>query len=67
MFDETTPDVGGSEQNARIAWKLKATSQGLVCLICGKVPMLERREVFYDTGLCRVCAGEDEPDTTSAA
>jgi hypothetical protein len=42
------------------AWQLKAASQGLVCLVCGRVPALERRPLFYDTGLCRDCAEEQE-------
>jgi hypothetical protein len=40
----------------RAAWRAKAAAQGLVCLVCGEIPALERREHFYDTGLCGACA-----------
>jgi hypothetical protein len=43
-------------------WHAKAASQGLVCLICGRVPTLEHRHAFYDTGLCTSCASEIAPD-----
>ena len=46
-------------QALRRAWRIKAAAQGLVCIICCKVPSLERREEFYDTGLCAACAGGD--------
>ena len=51
----------------RIAWRIMAKSQGLVCLICGKVPAWERRPEFYDTGLCRGCAEElsDDPEVVA--
>ncbi len=52
-------DVGGTRGAMdRTAWRLKAKIQGLVCLVCGKIPALERRPEFYDTGLCRGCADE---------
>ena len=49
----------------RAIWHNKASSQGLVCVICGRVPALERREAFYDTGLCRFCAGELDEETAA--
>ena len=42
-------------EETRIAWRIKAQAQGLVCMICGRIPRLERRELFYDTGICQAC------------
>jgi hypothetical protein len=42
----------------RAAWRTRAAAQGLVCLVCGEIPALERRAAFYDTGLCGACAHE---------
>jgi hypothetical protein len=45
------------------AWAMIAKQQGLVCMVCGKPPALQRREEFYDSGLCRSCAAEIEADS----
>lgn len=43
-------------ESERKAWRDRAAAQGLVCVVCGEIPKLERRPEFYDTGLCRSCA-----------
>lgn len=51
----------------RAAWHAMASSQGLVCVLCGRVPRLERRPDFFDTGLCRDCDAElHTPDGVEA-
>jgi hypothetical protein len=49
------------EQKA--AWKTIADAQGIVCVICLNAPALQRRDAFYDTGLCRHCAAELEAES----
>jgi hypothetical protein len=49
----------------RAIWHDKASSQGLVCVICGRPPALERRPAFYDTGLCEACAGELDSEAST--
>ncbi|HWA61280.1 MAG TPA: hypothetical protein VG939_07890 [Caulobacteraceae bacterium] len=53
-MEKREPGVDAENQ----AWKTIAISQGLVCLVCGEPPALKRRDVFYDSGLCRRCAAE---------
>lgn len=50
----------------RALWHVKASSQGLVCLVCRRVPCLERRAAFFDTGLCMVCDADldETPDAS---
>jgi hypothetical protein len=59
---EDTSQADALTDAHRAMWHALASSQGLVCLICGRVPRLERRPDFYDTGLCRDCA-PDVPAT----
>ena len=54
-------EVAPSEAAAQ-AWKSTARAQGLVCMICGDPPALAKRHEFYDSGLCRACAGVIDAD-----
>lgn len=45
----------------REAWRTRAVAQGLFCFVCGEVPSLERRDQYYDTGLCDGCASSLRP------
>jgi hypothetical protein len=45
------------------AWAMIAKQQGLVCMVCGTPPALQRRQEFYDSGLCRACAAEIEAES----
>jgi hypothetical protein len=51
-------------EEQKAAWSVVARLQGIVCLVCGEPPKLQNRHVFYDSGLCRVCAADidDAPD-----
>jgi hypothetical protein len=46
------------------AWLIVARQQGIVCVVCGSPPALERRAEFYDTGLCRSCAAQIDAEPT---
>jgi hypothetical protein len=58
MAENISREVDGDTQTKRAAWRAFASSQGMVCLVCRDVPMLEHRAQFYDTGLCATCADE---------
>lgn len=66
----STHDPNADEITAayRAIWHAKAIGQGLVCVICGRVPRLERRPEFFDTGLCAACdteLGECKPGSVA--
>ena len=58
MLDLNRDPMNQYTDTHRALWRAKAMSQGIVCVVCGRVPRLERRPAFFDTGLCRACASE---------
>jgi RNA polymerase-binding transcription factor DksA len=58
MMTHLTETAFAYTEAQRAGWQAQAARQGLVCVVCGQTPKLERRHAFYDTGLCADCAGE---------
>lgn len=66
MITPVSETVFAYTEAQRAGWRDQAVRQGLVCVVCGQTPMLERRHAFYDTGLCASCAGELDEETPRA-
>ena len=37
-------------------WHVKAQAEGWNCAVCGSVPPLSERDVYFETGMCGYCA-----------